>query len=90
MLKKVILINKKDMELPLKNNQKVYRVTSDGVNNHIETLKVKGINLDFDKEVPFILCMKNDGTYTLLGLTEIFLSKSNIKKALKGCKNVAI
>ena len=90
MLKKVILINRKNMELPFKNNQKVYRVTSDGVNHQIETLRVKGINLNFDINVPFILCIKNDGTYTLLHLTEIFLSKSSIKKALKRYKNVTI
>lgn len=88
MLKKIILANDKNKTIELKKDQKVYRIKEQ--NDKIitfETLIVKGVNIDFEQKMPFVLCKIISGKlkdlYTVLPLIEIFLSKFNINDVIK-------
>lgn len=88
MLKKIILINDKDKTMEFKKDQKIFRIKEqDGKTITFETLIVKGVNADFEQKIPFVLCKiitgELKGLYTVLSLTEVFLTKSNINDVIK-------
>lgn len=88
MLKKITLVNDKNKTIELKKDQKVYRIKEQNDKTiTFETLIVKGVNIDFEQKMPFVLCKITSGKlkdlYTVLPLIEIFLSKSNINNVIK-------